>query len=67
MVCFQVFKNYLTFCGIGLTNAQLFEMSVQEYQRNQARYLLDLLNQNIIAVEKTKNCYIDSNIFLCQV
>ncbi|XP_077992987.1 cGMP-specific 3',5'-cyclic phosphodiesterase-like isoform X3 [Glandiceps talaboti] len=31
----QVFKNYLTFCGIGLMNAQLFEMSVQEYKRNQ--------------------------------
>ena len=32
---FQVFQNYLTFCGIGLTNAQLFDASVQEYQRNQ--------------------------------
>lgn len=31
----QVFKNYLTFCGIGITNAQLFEISVQEYKRNQ--------------------------------
>ncbi|CAH1783003.1 unnamed protein product [Owenia fusiformis] len=31
----EVFKNYLTFCGIGLTNAQLFEMSVLEYKRNQ--------------------------------
>jgi len=25
----------LTFCGIGITNAQLFEISVQEYKRNQ--------------------------------
>lgn len=32
----QVFQTYLTFCGIGLTNAQLFNASVQEYKRNQA-------------------------------
>ncbi|NP_001029121.1 sperm phosphodiesterase 5 [Strongylocentrotus purpuratus] len=31
----EVFKNYLTFCGIGIMNAQLFEMSVNEYKRNQ--------------------------------
>nr|XP_002733933.2 PREDICTED: cGMP-specific 3',5'-cyclic phosphodiesterase-like [Saccoglossus kowalevskii] len=31
----EVFQNYLTFCGIGLMNAQLFEMSVLEYKRNQ--------------------------------
>ena len=31
---FQVFRKYLMFCGIGLTNAQLFELSVQEYKRN---------------------------------
>ena len=31
----QVFKNYLTFCGIGITNVQLFEISVQEFKRNQ--------------------------------
>ena len=31
----QLFKAYLGFCGIGLSNAQLFEMSVQEYKRNQ--------------------------------
>lgn len=30
-----LFEKYLTFCGIGLTNAQLFEMSVMEYKRNQ--------------------------------
>uniref|UniRef100_T1KKV2 Phosphodiesterase n=1 Tax=Tetranychus urticae TaxID=32264 RepID=T1KKV2_TETUR len=29
------FKKYLTFCGIGIQNAQLFELSVQEYKRNQ--------------------------------
>ncbi|GLH03456.1 Uncharacterized protein GBIM_09358 [Gryllus bimaculatus] len=32
---FQVFQRYLTFCGIGIQNAQLFEMSVLEFRRNQ--------------------------------
>ncbi|CAH0554948.1 unnamed protein product [Brassicogethes aeneus] len=31
----EVFKRYLTFCGIGIQNAQLFEISVLEYKRNQ--------------------------------
>jgi cGMP-specific 3',5'-cyclic phosphodiesterase len=31
----EVFKRYLTFCGIGIQNAQLFETSVLEYKRNQ--------------------------------
>lgn len=31
----EVFKRYLTFCGIGIQNAQLFESSVLEYKRNQ--------------------------------
>ncbi|XP_017472335.1 PREDICTED: cGMP-specific 3',5'-cyclic phosphodiesterase-like [Rhagoletis zephyria] len=31
----EVFQKYLTFCGIGIQNAQLFEMSVLEYKRNQ--------------------------------
>jgi len=31
----KIFENYLTFCGIGLTNAQLFDASVKEYKRNQ--------------------------------
>ncbi|XP_053211051.1 cGMP-specific 3',5'-cyclic phosphodiesterase-like isoform X2 [Panonychus citri] len=39
------FKKYLTFCGIGIQNAQLFELSVQEYKRNQTS------NRNCI-----KNC-----------
>lgn len=30
-----LFFRYLTFCGIGIQNAQLFELSVQEYKRNQ--------------------------------
>ncbi|KAK4876089.1 hypothetical protein RN001_012511 [Aquatica leii] len=31
----EVFERYLTFCGIGIQNAQLFEISVLEYRRNQ--------------------------------
>ncbi|XKL66408.1 hypothetical protein PGB90_009828 [Kerria lacca] len=31
----QIFQRYLTFCGIGIQNAQLFELSVQEFERNQ--------------------------------
>ncbi|XP_016845870.1 cGMP-specific 3',5'-cyclic phosphodiesterase isoform X1 [Nasonia vitripennis] len=31
----EVFQRYLTFCGIGIQNAQLFELSVLEYRRNQ--------------------------------
>ncbi|CRK92094.1 CLUMA_CG005663, isoform A [Clunio marinus] len=31
----EVFRRYLTFCGIGIQNAQLFENSVLEYKRNQ--------------------------------
>lgn len=31
----QIFQRYLTFCGIGIQNAQLFELSVQEFKRNQ--------------------------------
>ena len=30
-----MFQRYLTFCGIGIQNAQLFESSVLEYKRNQ--------------------------------
>ena len=33
----QVFRNYLTFCGLGLSNAQLFELSIQEYKKNQVK------------------------------
>ncbi|XP_076439522.1 cGMP-specific 3',5'-cyclic phosphodiesterase-like isoform X2 [Babylonia areolata] len=31
----DLFRKYLIFCGIGITNAQLFEMSVNEFKRNQ--------------------------------
>ncbi|KAG5881206.1 hypothetical protein JTB14_026647 [Gonioctena quinquepunctata] len=33
----EVFQRYLTFCGIGIQNAQLFEVSVLEYKRNQVK------------------------------
>lgn len=33
----EVFQRYLTFCGIGIQNAQLFEVSVLEYKRNQVQ------------------------------
>lgn len=29
----QIFKKYLTFCGVSIQNAQLFEMSLLEYKR----------------------------------
>ena len=46
----QVVKNYLTFCGIGITNAQLFELSVMEYRRNQVSILnLNFLHQDSVA------------------
>ena len=46
----QVVKNYLTFCGIGITNAQLFELSVMEYRRNQVSILnLNFLHQGSVA------------------
>ena len=33
----KVFRRYLTFCGIGLQNAQLFEVSILEYKKNKVR------------------------------
>ncbi|XP_037094512.1 cGMP-specific 3',5'-cyclic phosphodiesterase-like, partial [Pollicipes pollicipes] len=31
----QTFQKYLVFCGIGLQNAQLFELSISEFRKNQ--------------------------------
>ncbi|CAF0882535.1 unnamed protein product [Adineta ricciae] len=31
----NVFRNYLTFCGLSLSNAQIFELSIQEFKKNQ--------------------------------
>jgi len=42
----EIFAGFLSFCGIGLTNAQLFEMSCEEYKRNQ---MLLQLARNIFA------------------
>ena len=39
-VSFQVFKRYLTFCGIGIQNAQLFEVSILEYKKNQVHLII---------------------------
>ncbi len=36
----QVFERYLTFCGIGIQNAQLFAVSILEYKKNQVRTVI---------------------------
>ncbi len=36
----KVFERYLTFCGIGIQNAQLFEVSILEYKKNQVRTIV---------------------------
>ena len=36
----KVFQKYLTFCGIGIQNAQLFEVSILEYKKNKVRFLI---------------------------
>lgn len=51
----EVFRRYLTFCGIGIQNAQLFEMSVQEFQRNQT--LLNLA-RNIFEEQNNLDCLV---------
>lgn len=33
----RVLRRYLTFCGIGIQNAQLFEMSLLEYKKNRVK------------------------------
>lgn len=51
----EVFRRYLTFCGIGIQNAQLFETSVQEYRRNQ---ILLNLAQNIFEEQNNLECLV---------
>lgn len=51
----DVFRRYLTFCGIGIQNAQLFEMSVLEYQRNQ---ILLNLARSIFAEQNNLECLV---------
>ncbi|XP_057329164.1 cGMP-specific 3',5'-cyclic phosphodiesterase-like [Microplitis mediator] len=51
----EVFKRYLTFCGIGIQNAQLFELSVLEYRRNQ---ILLNLARNIFEEQNNLECLV---------
>lgn len=51
----EVFQRYLTFCGIGIQNAQLFELSVQEYRRNQ---ILLNLARSIFAEQNNLECLV---------
>ncbi|KAL1376695.1 hypothetical protein pipiens_020343, partial [Culex pipiens pipiens] len=51
----EIFRRYLTFCGIGIQNAQLFEMSVLEYRRNQ---ILLNLARNIFAEQNNLECLV---------
>lgn len=51
----EIFRRYLTFCGIGIQNAQLFELSVQEYKRNQI--LLNLAS-SIFEEQSSLECLI---------
>ncbi|XP_067619163.1 cGMP-specific 3',5'-cyclic phosphodiesterase isoform X4 [Eurosta solidaginis] len=51
----EIFRRYLTFCGIGIQNAQLFEMSVQEYRRNQ---ILLSLARNIFEEQNNLECLV---------
>ncbi|XP_023226284.1 cGMP-specific 3',5'-cyclic phosphodiesterase-like [Centruroides sculpturatus] len=51
----EVFRKYLTFCGIGIQNAQLFEMSVQEYKRNQVSLRNHKEHKSILILHWTFN------------
>lgn len=51
----EVFERYLTFCGIGIQNAQLFEVSVLEYRRNQVNTIIFSGNTECIIRSNTKH------------
>ncbi|XP_041985200.1 cGMP-specific 3',5'-cyclic phosphodiesterase-like isoform X2 [Aricia agestis] len=51
----EVFRRYLTFCGIGIQNAQLFETSVLEYKRNQ---ILLALARSIFEEQSNLECLV---------
>ena len=51
----KFYSRYLTFCGIGIQNAQLFELSVQEYRRNQ---ILLNLARNIFEEQNNLECLV---------
>lgn len=53
--CRYFSNRYLTFCGIGIQNAQLFELSVQEYRRNQ---ILLNLARNIFEEQNNLECLV---------
>ena len=40
---------YLTFCGIGITNAKLFELSAIEFNRNRVSTLLIIFSASFEA------------------
>ena len=40
----KVFQRYLTFCGIGIQNAQLFEVSILEYKKNKVCISWHIIN-----------------------
>ncbi|XP_065319651.1 cGMP-specific 3',5'-cyclic phosphodiesterase-like isoform X3 [Gordionus sp. m RMFG-2023] len=46
----EVFRKYMIFCGIGIQNARLFQISIQEYKRNK---LLLKLARNIFEQQNT--------------
>ena len=54
---------YLTFCGIGITNAKLFELSAKEFNRNRVNRLKQFIEH--IQVEfstlKYRNNHINYN------
>lgn len=56
----EVIARYLTFCGIGIQNAQLFEMSVQEYRRNQ---ILLYLARSIFEEQNNLECLVTKILF----
>ncbi|XP_028162206.1 cGMP-specific 3',5'-cyclic phosphodiesterase-like, partial [Ostrinia furnacalis] len=51
----EVFRRYLTFCGIGIQNAQLFESSILEYKRNQ---ILLALARSIFEEQSNLECLV---------
>jgi len=64
-----VFRKYLVFCGIGITNAQLFQLSMQEYHCNRVRFSwcptlgLFLYSRNIFYMNGHVHAHINSTIF----
>ncbi|XP_022172557.1 cGMP-specific 3',5'-cyclic phosphodiesterase isoform X1 [Myzus persicae] len=51
----EIFQRYLTFCAIGIQNAQLFEKSIQEFQRNQ---MLLSLARSIFEEQNNLDCLV---------